>query len=234
MSNTWALLPVKPPLQSKSRLSSILQPQECAALSKAMLRDVINALELSSCIDRIAVLTCDTEVAELVSELGHSVIKDTVENPGSASALCEGLQQATTFIAQQGGDTVCIIPADLPTISAQDIDALLHRHGNNAEPRVSLCPAIRDGGTNALVCTPPDALTFEFGPDSANRHLQQADKQGLKAERAPMHAFFRDIDMPEDLLWLAQQDNCPNTLNYLRDSGLFARLDPALTLRASA
>lgn len=234
MTGTWALLPVKPLRYSKTRLSSVLRPDECAALSKAMLLDVITALETSSSIDHIAVLTSDPEITRLVDELGHSVINDTAEQPGTATALSSGLNEAADVIAQRGGTTLCIIPADLPSVSAGDIDELLQRHGKANDNKLSLCPAIRDGGTNALVCTPPASVPFCFGPDSANRHLEQAAISGLTAERLPMHAFFRDIDTPDDLLWLSQQENCPNTSDYLRDSGIFARLYSTLNARASA
>jgi 2-phospho-L-lactate guanylyltransferase len=233
VTETWALVPAKSPELAKTRLSAILQPDECAALSRAMLRDVLLALESCHSIDRIALLTNDTAISELVKDARHTAIADVTAEQSSPDSLCAGLNAAAKFIAAQGGTTLIIIPGDLPTLCPADLDELLSKHDSNAQPGLSLCPAIRDGGTNALVCTPPDALKFQYGTDSARVHIETATQHGLNAQRLPMQAFFRDIDMPEDLFWLSQQQEDSVTNTYLRESGIFARLDPA-SLRASA
>jgi len=223
MSGTWALVPVKTPEHSKTRLASVLQPQECASLSRAMFLDVLNALGAAAGITHIAVLTNDDEVAEIVAQLGHEVIRDQ-----HGGELSKGLNAAARYIADQGADVMLVIPGDIPTISPQDIEQLLKRHLELEKGGLSLCPAIRDGGTNALVCSPPDALPFQFGVDSAQRHLDIAEQHGLHTMRLPMQAFFRDIDIPDDLVWLSHQDSDSNTLRFLRQSGIFARLSPGL------
>jgi 2-phospho-L-lactate guanylyltransferase len=216
----WALVPVKTPHESKTRLASILQQQECATLSRAMFMDVFAALSAATAIAHIVVLTNDDEVATLAGQLGHTVIRDE-----SAGELCEGLNTAASYIADQGADTMLVIPGDIPTITPQDIQQLLDLHQGG----LSLCPAIRDGGTNAMVCSPPDAMPFQFGSDSANKHLATAAEHGLKAARLPLQAFFRDIDIPDDLTWLSGQQSQTNTLQFLRQSGIFARLGPSHT-----
>lgn len=219
MSNVWALIPVKQLECAKTRLASVLRPQECAMLSRAMFMDVITALKDAASVTNIAVLTNDPEVAELASQLGHTVIADPMDGD-----LCAGLDSAAQQIAAAGADTVLIMPGDLPTVSTADIEELVAAHSGG----LSLCPAIRDGGTNALVCTPPDAIPFCFGVDSARKHIAAADENGLQAARLPMHAFFRDIDTPDDLAWLARQDGSGNTVRFLHQSGIAARLGPGL------
>ena len=219
MNETWALVPVKSPEQSKTRLSSVLQPQECAMLSRAMFMDVLAALDSADSISHVAVLTSDTEVAALASQLGHEVIPDK-----SAGQLCESLNEAALYIADQGADSMLVIPGDVPTIMSVDIEQLLKSH----EGDLSLCPAIRDGGTNAIICSPPNAMPFQFGEDSAQRHIEVAEQYGLTATRLPMQAFFRDIDTPDDLVWLSRQTSDGNTIRFLRQSGIFARLGPGL------
>ncbi|HJP04236.1 MAG: 2-phospho-L-lactate guanylyltransferase [Gammaproteobacteria bacterium] len=224
MSDVWALVPVKAPEQSKSRLLSVLQPDECAMLSRSMLMDVLGALGDSRSISRICVLTDDAEVAGLVSQLGHYVIADD-----AAGDLCESLDNAVRFICAEGASSVFVMPGDIPTVTSADIDALLEKHSGG----LSLCPAIRDGGTNAIVCTPPDALPFQYGEDSARRHLELAAQLGITAERLAIPAFFRDIDLPEDLAWLLTQESGSNTIRFLHRSGIAARLNMSF-LGASA
>jgi 2-phospho-L-lactate guanylyltransferase len=220
MNDVWALIPVKSLERSKSRLNSVLNPQECAMLSRAMFMDVLDALNDAEGISNIAVLTNDEDVAGLASQLGHLVIADQSEGE-----LCDGLNAAAKQLAELGADGVLILPGDLPTVTAADIESLLAKH----EGGLSLCPAIRDGGTNALLCSPPDALPFQFGQDSARKHLELAEISGIKTNRLPMHAFFRDIDTPEDLSWLARQGVGGNTSRFLQRSGINARLKPGLS-----
>ena len=79
MSHTWALIPVKSPEHSKTRLASVLQPHECANLSRAMFMDVLAAMATAAHIDRIAVLTNDDEIAGIAEKLGHLVLADECE-----------------------------------------------------------------------------------------------------------------------------------------------------------
>ena len=220
MSHTWALIPVKSPEHSKTRLASVLQPQECANLSRAMFMDVLAAMATAAHIDRIAVLTNDDEIAGIAKKLGHLVLADECEGE-----LCDGLNTASQQLKALGAETVLIIPGDLPTITSPDIDRLLTTHSGG----LSICPAIRDGGTNALVCSPPDALPFQFGKDSARKHLEQAAQRGMETTRLTMQPFFRDIDTPDDLNWLAAQQSSSNTARFLHQSGIAARLGPGHT-----
>jgi 2-phospho-L-lactate guanylyltransferase len=220
MNVVWALIPVKSPGRSKTRLASVLQPQECAKLSRAMFMDVLAAMDAADKVCDIAVLTNDDEIAAIAQGLGHRVLPDRSEGE-----LCDGLNTAARKLAELGAETVLIVPGDLPTITSTDIDLLLQRHPGG----LSICPAIRDGGTNALVCSPPDALPFQFGKDSARKHLEQAAKRGMETTRLPMQPFFRDIDTPDDLNWLAAQQSNSNTVRFLHESGIAARLGPAHT-----
>lgn len=224
MTETWALIPVKQPAQSKTRLLSVLRAQECARLSRAMFMDVLTAVDGSTSIERVAVLTNDDDVAALATQLGHTVIRD-----GADARLRDGLTAAAQDLAARGAGRVVILPGDLPTVTAADIDQLLAQHDFPNGRGLSLCPAIRDGGTNALVCSPADAIEFQFGPDSAERHLQAAAAADLPAHRLALPAFFRDIDIAEDLVWLSSQDDETQARRFLTQSGIFARLASTVT-----
>jgi 2-phospho-L-lactate guanylyltransferase len=217
MNEIWALIPVKSLARAKTRLAKVLQPPECALLSQAMLLDVLTAMEQARGIDRIAVLTSDPLVAELAAKLGHRVIADVDEGE-----LSDGLNAAVRQIAAAGARSVLVMPGDMPTVTAADIEQLLERHKGG----LSICPAIRDGGTNALMCSPPDAIPFQFGTDSASKHLAAAEQRDIQNDRLRMHAFFRDIDTPDDLTWLAGQETAAHTLHFLREAGIMARLGP--------
>ncbi len=212
-----ALVPVKTPAKAKSRLAPVLDPAECAQLCRVMLDDVLAALAAARAVTGITVLTADPATAAAVRARGHDVIVDRHET------LNEALDQAARELRERGVDTVLVLPADIPTVTAHDIELLLERHAGG----MSVSPAIRDGGSNALVCTPPDAVPFCFGTDSARRHLQAAEQAGLHTARLPLNTLFRDIDLPDDLIWLNQQDGAEHSLTFLRESGISARLGQA-------
>lgn len=216
MQRTCALVPVKAPALAKSRLAPVLEPEECASLCMAMLSDVLAALDGASHVNEVAVVTADKNVAALAKKNGYRVMNDDAMN------LCDALDSAARELADNGVETVLIVPADVPTISSGDIDALIEKHCGG----LSISPAIRDGGTNALVCSPPDAVPFCYGEDSAKKHLQRAEQAGIEAVRLPLPAFFRDVDLPDDLLWLKNQPCAHHTLDFLRESGINARLKP--------
>lgn len=224
MSAIWALVPAKAPGRGKTRLAPVLNADEAAQLSAHMLLDVLDALEAASAVNRIAVLTDADSVAELARDRGHTVLHDPAD-----AEINSALNAAARELAARGATTVLIIPADLPTLQAADVDALLARHSEG----LSLCPAIRDGGTNVLILSPPDAIECCFGADSAARHLDAAERAGIPAARLCLHAFFRDIDVPDDLAWLSQQDDTGHTTHFLHHSGISARLHRSATGTAS-
>jgi 2-phospho-L-lactate guanylyltransferase len=61
-----------------------------------------------------------------------------------------------------------------------------------------IAPA-HDGGTNALVVTPPEAMLFAYGPDSCAAHQAQAEDAGLSCLVMPLTSLLYDVDRSSDL-----------------------------------
>jgi 2-phospho-L-lactate guanylyltransferase len=120
-----------------------------------------------------------------------------------------------------------VLPGDLPTLAAADVGQLIRghvqRHGEGGSS-ATLCPASRDGGSNALLLSPPTALPFHFGPDSARRHAAAATVAGVPLTVDGGSGFSRDIDTPADVQWLLQQRVACATIAWLRASGIAQRL----------
>jgi len=221
MPQTWALVPVKAFAMAKTRLEPVLSRTECAALAEHMTRDVLRALTTTPGLTGTAVLGSEPGLAQLAGATGCRVfVQDPVHN------LCAALSEAARQLAASGARNLLIVPADLPTLSAADVQGLLDAH----EAGVTLCPAIRDGGTNALLLTPPTAIRPLFGPDSAVRHAAAAREGGVPVARRELAAFARDIDTPADLEWLLTQRVASATLAWLR----VQRIDERLRSRPQA
>lgn len=212
----WALVPVKAFAAANSRLSPLLDARERALLAEAMLGDVLAALRQASTLAGI-VLLGGTDAKGVADAHGCEWLNDTGRGDLNAA-----LGAAAEQLAARGAATLMVLPDDLPLLRAADVSALLAGHAGG----LSLNPAARDGGTNALVISPPNAIRFCFGADSASRHCEQARAAGLPARQLSLPAFARDIDRPEDLAWLCAQGPRGQTGAFLAAAGVVDRLRP--------
>jgi 2-phospho-L-lactate guanylyltransferase len=215
VSGAWALVPVKPVAHAKSRLAPVLGADERAALSRCMLRDVLAALTTAPELAGVALLAPAGSAAEPAAEFG---CRELVEDP--ALGFDANLELAAARLAAAGAATVAIVPADLPTLTAADVGALLAAHAGG----VTVAEAAADGGTNALVMTPPAAGRCRFGPDSARRHVEAARLRGVAGARVGLAGFARDIDTVDDVRWLCAQPGGSAAQRYLEAAGICGRL----------
>ncbi|MBM4220902.1 MAG: 2-phospho-L-lactate guanylyltransferase [Gammaproteobacteria bacterium] len=215
MAGAWALIPVKPFALAKTRLEGVLSRDECAQLAAHMLQDVLRALCATPLIGGITLLGNEPQLAALTAGSGAQLLP---EPEGMDYRLALG--EAAATLATEGVRQLLVLPADLPTLTASDLRRLIEGHSGG----LSLCPAARDGGSNALLLSPPTAIPFLYGPDSARRHLEAAGARGLAARHIELPGFARDIDTPDDVYWLLEQRIACATLAWLKSSGIRDRL----------
>ena len=97
-------------------------------------------------------------------------------------------------------------------------------------PGLVIAPDRRGCGTNGLLFDPHRAPTLAYGTNSFLNHRQQAHQQGLSCAVVRGFGLGRDIDLPADLRFLAScraSHGAANTIAYLHDSGIAARLGVA-------
>ena len=215
MPAAWALVPIKPFATAKSRLEGPLTRAECARLAEEMARDVLRALSAASDISGIAILSTEQRLAGLAEASSARIYAEEAGEDYRAA-----LHRVATALAAHGVRHLLVVPADLPTLSSADIQQLLENHPGG----VTVCPAAGDGGTNALLLSPPTAIPFLYGPASAARHLAAATAAGVTTRAAALPAFARDVDSPDDLHWLLGQRIACATLAWLKASGIAQRL----------
>ncbi|MEZ5563409.1 MAG: 2-phospho-L-lactate guanylyltransferase [Gammaproteobacteria bacterium] len=215
MPGTWALVPVKPFARAKSRLDGLLSREECAQLAAHMLLDVLRALGATPLIDGITLLGNEPQLAALAAGSGARLLPEP-----AGMDYRQALGAAAADLAAQGVHQLLVLPGDLPTLQAADVRQLIETHTGG----LSLCPAARDGGSNALLLSPPTAIPFLYGPDSAKRHLEAAHARGIAARHTELAGFARDIDTPDDVYWLLEQRIACATLAWLKSAGIRDRL----------
>jgi 2-phospho-L-lactate guanylyltransferase len=187
---TIAILPMKHFEQAKSRLSEAVAFGHRRALAEAMFTDVLLAARRAAGLNGVIVVTSDRIAARIAGGYGASVIEDTGSTHSEAAAL--GVTRAVV----QGATRVLVIPGDCPLLSPAEVDTLL---ALPVSGRTALIIPDRHGtGTNALLLTPPDALTPSFGEDSCQRHFELAQAQGATPEVVQVPSLALDVDTGED------------------------------------
>lgn len=192
----WAVVPVKRFAQTKQRLAGVLGPEARELLGRTMFAAVLDALKRAPSLAGILVVTADPDAAAMALEAGGQVVDDE-DGEGTAAAAALAMRR----LAAEGRGGMLVLPADIPAITTEEIEALVAAHDRKGArlPAVTLVPAETDGGTNALVCSPPDALPPCFGEDSFRRHHQAARSLGIEPAVLRLPGIGHDIDTPADL-----------------------------------
>src|SRR5205814_1389728 len=129
-------------------------------------------------VDALVLDEVDAALADLVRALGmDAVVGPTIMRWLSEErVLARRALEAVGVAAQRGCDALLVLPADVPLVTARDVEALLEL----AEPGrgVALCPDRAGSGTNALLRRPPAAIPARFGPHSLARHRRTAALAG--------------------------------------------------------
>jgi len=213
----WAVVPVNLFARTKRRLMPLLSRREREALARSMLEDVLFALTHTSSLAGIMVITGDDNAAAIARTADALVITD-VENSGTTAAVT----MAAQHLAEMGREGMLVIPADVPLITPIDIEMILATH--RAAPSITLVPSGIDGGTNALACSPPQAVPFSFGEDSFRRHREAAWARGIEPKILSLERVGHDIDRPGDLATFLLRPSLTHTYAYLTTIGVSERL----------
>ncbi len=188
------LVPIKETAYAKQRLSTILTMEERIALARAMCHDVLQALAGWHNHPEVSVVTTDAFARELAGRYKFGVFAD--DNSGETNAIAT----ATSQCKGGGAAFTLVIPADIPLISGEELQAIL-----DAAPSIGsvLVPDAAGRGTNAALRSPADLFPLRFGNDSYLPHLSAAKATGLPCVTLQLPGIARDIDRPDDLYALA-------------------------------
>lgn len=188
--NVWALLPVQPFDEGKTRLSSVLDGDARADLNRKFFRHVLGvALEVFGP-NRVLVVSRSAEILDAV----HA---ETLKEPYYGD-LNRALTDAAQKAAANGAKAVLSLSSDLPLLESDDLRAMLDAQaGHDAV----IAPDHAGLGTNALLIK-PGYIPYAYGEGSFQKH-----KTALEARRARVALVRRDglawdIDTPPDLAHL--------------------------------
>lgn len=186
----YAVIPLKSLSSSKTRLSSVLDGRQMRLLTLTMLKNVLEATFKSRVIAQTVVISSDQTVLQLAERLGADRIQEVEEG------LNQAVIKASRWCSERGVSSMLVIPADLPLLISEDLDSIVSM--SPPSPSIVISPSY-DGGTNLLLCTPPDVITPQFGPNSFMKHISIASSKGASVKVYNSQRVVYDVDLPNDL-----------------------------------
>jgi 2-phospho-L-lactate/phosphoenolpyruvate guanylyltransferase len=223
---TTAIIPVKRFGEAKQRLLDRVDRPQRAAIVKAMLADVLNAVTTVDAVERVILVSGEGR-AERVALRHAQRVKTPIEvfvdpdDRGHSEAAVFGIIRAKAL----GAAAVALLPGDCPLLDSGELSAALER----LEPgRIIVVPDRHGTGTNGLLMSPADAIGPAFGEGSAERHRDRAERAGYEVAIEPVESLGLDLDTPEDLTALAailsvERARAPATAEALGSLGLLPR-----------
>lgn len=192
LPSVTVVVPIKGLESAKSRLASHLGPDERSALVLRLLDHVLGVVAAWSAVERVVVVTPDPSVRARAEAIGAMTI-DEVTGAGQNAAL----ERARALARHWSPAAMLVLSGDLPLLGQADLEEI-GRLGAT-EGTVVFAPDRHGVGTNALLLHPPDLIPFRFGPDSFQRHAQEAESRGLRVRVYRRIGTALDLDLPEDL-----------------------------------
>ncbi len=215
----WTIVPVKPFSEGKSRLAGYISPQERHTLNCNLFTRTLDAIRLADSDAEIVVVSRDNDALDVAARLGGHALAEEQSDPlsrvvgpqailaTSEPQLNAALAQAAHYAVVRGATRILVLPTDMPNLTAEDVRTIASLRGRS--PQIIIAPS-RDGGTNALMLQPPQAIPFAFGRDSFQRHRRLAAEADIPVRVVESASLVFDIDLPEDyeLVFGSQLSGC--------------------------
>lgn len=190
--STWAIVPVKPFSEGKSRLRSCFNNEELLEINKNCFIRTLKKLQDNAEIDEILVISRSKAVLDIARNMNTKGLLE--EEPFS---LNNGLTQALAHLEGKNCSRVIIIPTDLPRLEGRDIDALLDRP--SSWQGIALVPDHFQTGTNAVLLSKINSFVPQFGLNSFQKHARQALKLCGNLDVLLIENIQHDLDTYADL-----------------------------------
>jgi 2-phospho-L-lactate/phosphoenolpyruvate guanylyltransferase len=188
----WAVVPIKELASAKQRLAGLLDPPLRRELAEVMIGEVLAALAGVVDLAGIMVMTLDPMATCLAARIGARIVSEGARD-GQTGSVAAG--QAILAREERGG--MLTVPGDIPCVTSVELDAVLAAH--RTAPAFTIAPAHDDLGSNAVLCSPPDAVTLRFGDNSFFPHLAAARGRGIEPTVIRLPGIAMDVDHPADL-----------------------------------
>ena len=203
------IVPMKPAYEGKSRLADVLDADGRAALSLHLLQHVLSVASHVAGAETW-VIGGDAWVQQ-VATLESAIWQ---QDPGGG--LNDALGHAMRMAFAAGAPAILVLPGDLGLLTLGDLEELVSLSGGFR--KTVLARAAADGGTNALLVPRGLLVGPSFGPDSFQRHFDEAQRADVPVEISQAPGFAFDLDTPQDLAaYLAARPELESALASWRE-----------------
>ncbi len=201
------------PNKTKTRLMTILSPEECAEIHRAFLRDIV---ETGSNVE-------DTDLYLFYGDEGPlEVIEDIVREgmttlPQRGKDLGEKMRNIFADLFDKGYERVVLMGADIPEVGIEDLEGAF----DELELKDLVFGPTLDGGYYLVGMNNLHEMVFDPGikwgtPQVFQETLEVIKRSGVEVGLIRSH---EDIDTREDLkeFWkrIENGNSCENTRRYL-------------------
>jgi 2-phospho-L-lactate guanylyltransferase len=192
MSGVFAIVPVKPLDQGKSRLRAILDDHQRLALNTRLMKRTFDLAASFPGPEHTIVVSRSECVRSAARRWGFVSVLETGNDLNTALAT------ATSEAIMRGATGVFVLPVDLPLARSAMIEDIVERGCGQV---CVLIPDRHGTGTNFMVLSPPRCDVYRFGLDSFRLHRIAAAEKGLRTIVLRHDALAMDVDDGADYRW---------------------------------
>ena len=177
------VIPLRSFEHAKMRLASVLTDDARITFARAMADRVVEAAGARP----IVVVSDAPDVRAWADERALAIVADAGSLDGAADA-------GRVWVRDRALDRVVVVHADLPLASSLDPVT-----GDGPAPIAVVVPDHRNDGTPVLSLPAAAPFRFAYGPGSARRHAEEAQRCGLEVRLVVDHELGFDVDVEADL-----------------------------------
>ena len=218
----WCIVPFKILTRGKQRLAGMLPDRQRAGLCRAMIEDLLCALQQVQLLEGTLIVSDDAEAAGLAQKYGMDVID---EDGSRGAGLNHAVNTAIERLTAASISDIMIIHGDLPLVTAADLTTLIQHHARHGKRLLTLVPDRWGRGSNCLIASSCSPIPICFGTDSLAQHRRAAAQQGIPFRTAEVPSIMFDIDTPADLLELKHRLNTMDSGSASRTRHFLETLD---------
>lgn len=204
------LIPVKEMALAKQRMAGLLSQRQREELTRSMLADVAGAVARIE-VD-VFIVSKDPWTWDFAASRGWATCREDEQESESRS-----VDRASQELETRGYTSLLRLPADLPLVQPAELEHLFEAA---SAPRVVVLAPSHDGGTNALLRSPPGVISSQFGEGSLARHLAAAHQAKVPVRVVESPGLRLDLDTPADLRRFLPLGRSTETWKTLRRFGV--------------
>lgn len=200
----YAIIPVKPLEDGKSRLRDTLSDHDREAQNRRFLQRTLSLAEAFLGPAFTIVISRSEEVRDTARSRGMIALTETTDSDINAA-----LALATAFALGQNAQGMIYLPVDLPFAEPETLRRIVT---DIRQPSLVLVPDRHLRGTNVLFQSPIRLSHFAFGQDSFREHVRLGREAGFKPRVTSIQSLTFDIDDPNDMAYFDTLDSIRKTI----------------------